>query len=147
MASVLGLGGVFFKTEDPKGLAAWYARVLGIKVEDWGGAMFAHPKVGMTNWSPFPADTRYFEPSTAPFMINLIVDDIDGVLAKAAAEGVEPGGRTKSMAASPGWWIRRVSRSSCGSRRAAIDRVGGRLERSIQSARRDAPRGGFLIPP
>ena len=93
MAKVLGLGGVFFKAEDPKGLAAWYARVLGIKVEDWGGAMFAHPKVGMTNWSPFPADTRYFEPSTAPFMINLIVDDLDGVLAKAAAEGVEPTGR------------------------------------------------------
>ncbi|PVM93074.1 glyoxalase [Caulobacter radicis] len=93
MAKVLGLGGVFFKADDPKGLAAWYARVLGIKVEDWGGAMFSHPKVGMTNWSPFPADTRYFEPSTAPFMINLIVDDIDGVLAKAAAEGVEPTGR------------------------------------------------------
>ncbi len=89
MAKVLGLGGIFFKAEDPAAVREWYARVLGFDVKSWGGAIFNHPKTGKTNWSPFAADTKYFEPSAAPFMINFIVDDIDGVLAKAAAEGVE----------------------------------------------------------
>jgi predicted enzyme related to lactoylglutathione lyase len=93
MAKVLGLGGIFFKAQDQKAVRDWYARVLGFEIHDWGGAIFKHPKVGNTNWSSFPADTKYFEPSDAPFMINFIVDDIDGVLAKAAAEGVEPTGR------------------------------------------------------
>lgn len=93
MAKVLGLGGVFFKASDPKALAQWYARVLGFRIEDWGGAVFEPSKPLTGNWSPFPADTRYFEPSAAPFMINFVVDDLDGVLARAAAEGVEPTGR------------------------------------------------------
>ena len=92
MAKVLGLGGVFFKAEDPAALRGWYARVLGLTVSDWG-AMFQHPKVGAVTWAPFDAATRYFEPSQSPFMINFIVDDLDGVLARAAAEGVEPTGR------------------------------------------------------
>jgi predicted enzyme related to lactoylglutathione lyase len=55
--------------------------------------MFKHPKAGAVTWAPFDAATRYFEPSQAPFMINFIVDDLDGVLTKAAVEGVEPTGR------------------------------------------------------
>ncbi len=92
MAKVLGLGGIFFKAEDPAALREWYGRVLGFEVQSWGGALFKYP-AGKSTWSPFAADTKYFEPSKAPFMINFIVDDIDGVLAKAAAEGVEPLGR------------------------------------------------------
>ena len=93
MAKVLGLGGIFFKAADPVAVREWYARVLGFQVHDWGGVVFDHPKVGATNWSPFAADTKYFEPSQAGFMINFIVDDLDGLLARAAAEGVEPTGR------------------------------------------------------
>lgn len=93
MAKVLGLGGVFFKAEDPQAVRDWYARVLGFEIHDWGGAVFKPPRRGSANWSPFKADTEYFAPSTAPFMINFIVDDIDGVLKKAAAEGVEALGR------------------------------------------------------
>jgi len=92
MAKVLGLGGVFFKAEDPAGLRAWYGRVLGLEVSEWG-AMFEHPRRGAVTWAPFEAATRYFEPSQAPFMINFIVDDLDGVLDRAAREGVEPTGR------------------------------------------------------
>lgn len=92
MAKVLGLGGIFFKAEDPAAVRDWYANVLGFDIHDWGGAMFDHPKVGKATWSPFAADTQYFEPSQAAFMINFIVDDLDGLLAKAAAEGVEPTG-------------------------------------------------------
>jgi catechol 2,3-dioxygenase-like lactoylglutathione lyase family enzyme len=90
MAKVLGIGGVFFKAADPAALGAWYARVLGLEVRDWGGVMFQPTGEAPQVWSPFAADTGYFAPSQHPFMINLMVDDLDGVLARAKAEGVEP---------------------------------------------------------
>ena len=93
MAKVLGIGGVFVKTADPKALGDWYRRVLGFPIDDWGGATFSHPVQGLTLWSPFKADTTHFAPSPHAFMINLIVDDLDGVLERAKAEGVEPIGR------------------------------------------------------
>lgn len=94
MASVLGVGGVFFKSEDQAGLTAWYRDVLGLEVEEWGGVVFtpdamaAHPGAA-TVFSPFAADTTYFDPSTKDFMINLAVDDLDGILASCAEHGVE----------------------------------------------------------
>ena len=93
MAKVLGIGGVFFKAEDGAGLSDWYARVLGFTLEDWGGVVFPATGTAYQVWSPFKADTDYFQPSPHPDMINLMVDDLDGVLAKAAAAGVEPVGR------------------------------------------------------
>ncbi|MEP7211241.1 MAG: VOC family protein [Alphaproteobacteria bacterium] len=95
MAKVLGVGGVFFKAKDPKALGAWYKTVLGLEMQDWGGAvlrpdaMAAHPGAA-TVFSPFKADTTHFEPSTKDFMINLAVDDLDGILARCAEHGVTP---------------------------------------------------------
>ena len=94
MARVLGVGGVFFKSKDPAGLIGWYRDVLGVEPQDWGGVVFtpeamaAHPGAA-TIFSPFEADTTYFEPSTREFMINLAVDDLDGILASCARHGVE----------------------------------------------------------
>ena len=91
MAKALGIGGVFFKARDPAALAAWYGAHLGIDVQDgFAGAIFtadAVPAGGYTVWSPFAADTTYFDPSTAPYMINLMVDDLDGALAQVAEGG------------------------------------------------------------
>lgn len=94
MARVIGVGGVFFKAGDPARLGAWYRDVLGLSIEDWGGAvllpqpMAEHPGAG-TVFSPFPADTTYFEPSTKSFMVNLAVDDLDGMVARCRDHGVE----------------------------------------------------------
>jgi predicted enzyme related to lactoylglutathione lyase len=94
MASVLGVGGVFFKSRDPVALIDWYRDVLGLDVQPWGGVVFTpegmagHPGAG-TVFSPFAEDTTYFEPSTREFMINLAVDDLDGILKSCAAHGVE----------------------------------------------------------
>lgn len=94
MAKVIGVGGIFFKSKDPTALLNWYREVLGLHVHDWGGvfltpeAMAAHPGAG-TVFAPFKQDTTYFEPSTKDFMINLAVDDLDGVLANCAKHGVE----------------------------------------------------------
>jgi predicted enzyme related to lactoylglutathione lyase len=95
MAKVLGIGGLFFKTENPDAVREWYARVLGIDFRDWGGAWLpsepfaAHAGSG-TVLSPMKADTDYMGPSTREYMFNLVVDDLDGVLARCKTHGVEP---------------------------------------------------------
>lgn len=95
MAKVLGVGGVFFKSRDTAALIAWYRDVLGLDFHDWGGVVFtpdqamSQPGAG-TVFSPFKADTDYFEPSTKEFMINLMVDDLDAMLARCKLHGVEP---------------------------------------------------------
>jgi catechol 2,3-dioxygenase-like lactoylglutathione lyase family enzyme len=94
MARVLGVGGVFFRSKDPATLTAWYRDTLGLEFQEWGGVVFtpdamaAHPGAG-TVFRPFEADTTYFAPSTKDFMINLAVDDLDGILASCARHGVE----------------------------------------------------------
>lgn len=96
MARVTGIGGVFFKsTGDHKKLAAWYATHLGLRLEDWGGAILKWPEDtgpdrGLTVWSTAAADTRWFQPSAASFMINYRVDSLDGLLAQLKASGIEP---------------------------------------------------------
>src|SRR5690606_1656597 len=104
MAKVLGLGGVFFKSPDPAALAAWYARVFGFPVSGHG-TMFPHPTVGFTLWSPCKAETTYFEHSTHPYMVKCLVDDIDGVIAAAAAEGVQPVGRQEESYGRFAWFV------------------------------------------
>jgi catechol 2,3-dioxygenase-like lactoylglutathione lyase family enzyme len=96
MAKVLGVGGVFFKAADPQAVRDWYTRVLGFEISEWGGAMWPHPTIGNSNWSVHEASTDYYDPSTQPFMVNYIVDDLEGVLATARAEGVEPVGQDLS---------------------------------------------------
>ena len=85
---VLGVGGVFFQTADIEALKRWYVRVLGFQLTDWGDAYFPPLPVGGTAWSPFPAETKHFAPSGAPFMINYVVDDLAAVLARVRREGV-----------------------------------------------------------
>lgn len=95
MAKVLGLGGLFLRSPDPDAMRNWYGRVLGLAFDDWGGLVFtpdaaaAHPGA-CTVFSPFAADTDYFAPSEKEFMFNLMVDDLDAMLARCAEHGVEP---------------------------------------------------------
>ena len=89
---VHGLGGVFFKAEDPGALSAWYAEHLGVGVQDWGGAVFPWRREdtgesAYTVWSPFKASSEYFKPSDKPFMLNFRVDDLDGMLEALRAAG------------------------------------------------------------
>jgi len=94
MAKVVGLGGVFLKCQDIDRTRQWFIDNLGVGGE-WG-AMFPFKNddpEGFSMLSPFKPDTDYFAPSTFPFMINLRVDDIDGMVAKLEATGVEILGR------------------------------------------------------
>jgi predicted enzyme related to lactoylglutathione lyase len=90
MAKALGIGGVFFRSDDPQRLTDWYAAHLGLQIDDFGGARFdprALPAETRTAWSPFQATTEYFAPSTRDFMLNLVVDDVDAALRQVAAAG------------------------------------------------------------
>ena len=82
--AVLGIGGVFFKARDPA-LAAWYREHLGIPVADNGTFGAIIDQGGTTVWATFPADTQYFAPSTAPFMLNYRVSDLDAMLVQLRA--------------------------------------------------------------
>lgn len=88
---ITGIGGVFFKSKDPKALSAWYRDVLGLPVESWGGAALHYDAPGhppLAAWNPFPENTDYFGPSKSDFMVNYAVDDLDAILARAATKGV-----------------------------------------------------------
>jgi predicted enzyme related to lactoylglutathione lyase len=96
---ITGIGGIFFKARDTSALAAWYRDVLGLGMEGWDGAMLPTGQPGQAPyqvWSPFKETTDYFAPSTASFMINFAVDDIDALLARLADKGVEPVARDDS---------------------------------------------------
>ena len=94
MKKVTGIGGIFFKCADPKKMNEWYEKHLGIPVTDWG-AMFQwreldNPeKEGYTVWSPFPADTTYFDPSKKDFMINYRVEHIEALVEELKNAGVQ----------------------------------------------------------
>ena len=95
MRRVTGIGGIFFKANDPKALAGWYREHLGLDVESWGGVTFQwrspdNPSgVGTTLRNPFKASTDYFAPSKASFMVNFRVEDLHGLLAALRAEGCD----------------------------------------------------------
>jgi predicted enzyme related to lactoylglutathione lyase len=127
---VVGIGGIFFKARDPKALGAWYAKHLGVEAPH-GFAMFqwrhadAPEKEGMTVWSVKSADTTYFAPSQAPFMINYIVEDLDAVLAALRAEGVTVDEKKEDEYGKFGW---------------AMDPEGNRIE--LWEPPKDPPKEG-----
>ena len=98
MAKATGIGGVFFKARNPQALKEWYVKYLGIKLEDWGGAIFQWSDddaiqptaTGMTVWQLASEGGDWFQPSQAQVMVNYRVDDLDGILANFAADGIEP---------------------------------------------------------
>jgi catechol 2,3-dioxygenase-like lactoylglutathione lyase family enzyme len=91
MAQITGLGGIFYKVSDTERTAAWYRDTLGLSGE-WGIMLpWKRDTSGeaFSLVSPFAAETEYFAPSDAPFMINLRVDDLDAFVAELEAKGVE----------------------------------------------------------
>lgn len=93
MKRVTGIGGIFFKAKDAPSLQAWYKRHLGIDVQEWGGTAFSwadsegEPKGGTTVWSVCSENSDQFAPSTASFMINYRVEDLQAVVTVLKAEG------------------------------------------------------------
>jgi predicted enzyme related to lactoylglutathione lyase len=111
MKRVTGIGGIFFKSKDPKALGEWYRKHLGLEVEKWGGVSFQwvtpdNPAgTGTTIWNPFKDDTSYFAPSKASFMINYRVHDLHALLAALRAEGCDVDGKVDESEYGKFGWV------------------------------------------
>ena len=88
---VTGIGGVFFKTKNPKETIDWYKKHLGFNTNDYGSTFLYTNKdgnEGSTQWSPFAENTEYFEPSKKDFMFNYRVENLVELLNILREEGV-----------------------------------------------------------
>ncbi len=86
MKRVTGIGGIFFKAQDPAKLQAWYKRHLGIDVQTWGGAAFkwtdaeGKPADGTTIWSIEADECEHFALGKARFMVNYRVENLSDLV-------------------------------------------------------------------
>jgi predicted enzyme related to lactoylglutathione lyase len=91
---VVGIGGIFFSSENPKEMKEWYTKNLGFDINDWGSSSFDsrdinHPdQVNTLQWTPFKQGSDYFAPSKKEFMINYRVQNLEGLVAQLKANGV-----------------------------------------------------------
>jgi uncharacterized glyoxalase superfamily protein PhnB len=83
---VTGIGGVFFRANDPIGLAHWYRDYLG--VDSFDGDAVWHQERGPTIFAPVESDAAYY--FTGPeqaLMVNFRVRDLDAMVAQLQAGG------------------------------------------------------------
>ncbi len=90
---VTGIGGLFFKSKDPKTLREWYKQHLHLDAGPYG-AKFDwrqgddQSKYGCTSWSVFGEKTTYFAPSTKDFMINYRVNNLSLLVEQLQKDGI-----------------------------------------------------------
>ena len=105
---VTGIGGLFFKTEDPKATKNWYKKHLGFNTDDYGCTFQWKDKQGAdcsTQWSPFKKDTSYFKPSKKDFMFNYRVENLIELLTALKEEGVTIVGKIEEYEYGKFGWI------------------------------------------
>lgn len=90
---VTGIGGIFFRSKNPKETREWYGENLGLAINDYGSPFEfrnAHQpeEINYLNWSPFDEKTDYFDPSKKEFMINYRVQNMEGLVKKLQKNGV-----------------------------------------------------------
>lgn len=89
--TITGIGGFFFRADDPAALSAWYRQHLGVG----GDNGIWQQEAGMTVFAPFKRSSDYFA-ADKQFMLNLRVSDLDGLLVRLRASGIE-------VVTSPDW--------------------------------------------
>lgn len=91
---VTGIGGIFFISENMQETKDWYAKNLGLEINDWGSSSFESrdlnnpDEINSLQWTPFKKGSDYFAPSTKEFMINYRVQNLEGLLEKLKSNGV-----------------------------------------------------------
>ncbi|WP_375562104.1 VOC family protein [Bernardetia sp. OM2101] len=93
MKRVTGIGGVFFKCQNPTAMKEWYKKHLGFDTDEYGTTFewrqAENPnQKGFTQWSPFEQTTTYLEPSKKDFMINYRVENLEKLVEVLKEEGV-----------------------------------------------------------
>ena len=84
-----GIGGLFFRSRDPKTLAQWYSQNLGIdpiptdyEHESW------HQSAGPTAFAPFAMNTNYFGRPEQSWMVNFRVKNLDAMVSQLRSDGI-----------------------------------------------------------
>jgi glyoxylase I family protein len=87
---VTGIGGLFFRSRDPAGLAAWYERHLGVtpvpltyEETPW------HQEAGPTVFAAFDQETDHFGRPEQQWMVNFRVRDLDAMVRQLRAAGLD----------------------------------------------------------
>lgn len=89
-----GIGGIFFFSDNPQETKEWYAKNLGLEINEWGTVSFEYRDVHKSDqviplqWNPFKKGDKYFSPSKKDFMINYRVQNIEGLVNKLKENGV-----------------------------------------------------------
>lgn len=105
---VTGIGGFFFKCDDPNATREWYKNHLGLPTNQYGWTFRWKNDEGKecsTQWSPFDSNTKYFEPSQKQFMMNFRVDNLEALLEVLKEEGVTVVGEMESYDYGKFGWI------------------------------------------
>ena len=91
---VTGIGGIFFFLDNPQETKEWYAKNLGLEINEWGSSSFESrnidkpDEINTLQWCPFKKGDEYFSPSKKDFMINYRVQNIEGLVNKLKEAGV-----------------------------------------------------------
>jgi len=91
---VVGVGGIFFYSNNPEESNEWYSKNLGFEINDWGSSSFDFRnidnagEVNSLQWKAFKNGDEYFSPSKKEFMVNYQVQNIEGLVAKLKSNGV-----------------------------------------------------------
>lgn len=105
MEKVTGIGGVFFKSNNPSKLSKWYEDYLGVQMPpasyddaDW------HQQAGPTVFAPMAINSEHFQEG-AVLSINFRVTNLEAMCAQLEAAGIKvkidpetyPNGRFASL--------------------------------------------------
>lgn len=104
MAQATGIGGVFLRARDPKALAAWYEKHLGLPMAHGSFAIPAEQERASIAFAFFSEKADYF-PVSQPAMVNFQVDDLDGLLDQLSAAGVSVDPKRESADYGKFGWI------------------------------------------
>ena len=91
---VIGIGGIFFMTENPENTKEWYAKHLGFSVNEWGASFEVRnannpEEINYSQWSPFEKNSVYFKPSFKEFMVNYRVQNLELLIEQLKGNGVQ----------------------------------------------------------
>ncbi len=86
---VQGIGGLFFRSRDPKALAEWYQQHLGIDPTptDYNAPVWQQA-AGPTVFAPFPENTKYFGSPQQAWMVNFRVRSLDAMATQLRASNI-----------------------------------------------------------
>lgn len=89
MEKVEGIGGFFFRSNDPAAFSAWYLQHLGINITPKSKTDTPWKQTaGVTAFAPFPNGTKYFGDPSKNWMINFRVKNLDAMVAQLKSAGI-----------------------------------------------------------